>query len=39
MNLGKFAESESQAEVASLVDGGMTKRQASIEMGIDEHLL
>ena len=36
MNLGKFAESESQAEVASLVDGGMTKREAAKRLGISE---
>ncbi len=36
MNLGQFAESESQAEVASLVDGGMTKREAAKRLGISE---
>ena len=36
MELVKFAESEPQMRVATLIDGGMTKRQASIEMGIDE---
>jgi hypothetical protein len=36
MQLEKFAESETQMRVATLIDGGMTKRQASIEMGIDE---
>jgi len=36
MNLGKFAESESQAEVASLVDSGMTKREAAKRLGISE---
>ena len=36
MELVKFAESEPQMRVATLIDGGITKRQASIEMGIDE---
>ena len=36
MNLGKFAESETQAEVASLVDSGMTKREAAKRLGISE---
>jgi DNA-binding CsgD family transcriptional regulator len=36
MQLGKFAESEAQAEVASLVDSGMTKRDAAKRLGISE---
>jgi DNA-binding CsgD family transcriptional regulator len=36
MQLGKFAESEAQAEVAALVDSGVTKREAAKRLGISE---
>lgn len=36
MQLGKFAESEAQAEVASLVDSGITRRETAKRLGISE---
>lgn len=36
MQLGKFAESEAQAEVAALVDSGVTRREAAKRLGISE---
>lgn len=36
MHLGKFAESEAQAEVAALVDSGVTRREAAKRLGISE---
>ena len=36
MQLGKFAESEAQAEVASLLDSGLTKTQTAKRLGISE---
>lgn len=36
MQLEKFAESEAQAGVASLMDSGMTKREAAKKLGISE---
>ena len=36
MQLQKFAQSDRQAEVASMADGGFTKSQIAQELGIDE---
>lgn len=36
MQLGKFAESEAQAEVAALLDSGLTKTQTAKRLGISE---
>ena len=36
MQLGKFAESEAQAEVAALLDSGLTKTETARRLGISE---
>jgi DNA-binding CsgD family transcriptional regulator len=36
MQLGKFAESKAQAEVAALLDSGLTKKEAAHKLGIGE---